>query len=47
MIGHTTRYVKAAKRMDDKMAEKELSGQIVTGRLKGMLTDEILELEDC
>lgn len=47
MIGHTTRYVKVAKRMDDKMAEKELSGQIVTGRLKGMLTDEILELEDC
>lgn len=47
MIGHTMRYVKVAKKMDDKMSEKELSGKIISGRLKGMLTDEILELEDC
>ena len=47
MIGHTMRYVKVAKKMDSKMSEKELSGKIISGRLKGMLTDEILELEDC
>lgn len=43
IIGHTTRYVKVAKRNGgDPVA---LEGQIVRGKIVGMLTDEILLME--
>lgn len=43
IIGHTTRYVKVAKRNGGDPAA--LEGQIVRGKIVGMLTDEILLIE--
>ncbi len=39
-IGHTTRYVKVAKETAD-----DLSGKILTGKIAGMLNDEILMMK--
>lgn len=39
-IGHTARYVKVAKETAD-----DLSGQIITGEITGMLNDEILMMK--
>ena len=39
-VGHTARYVKAAKKTDD-----DLAGRMVQGRITGMLNEEVLLME--
>ncbi len=39
-VGHTARYVKAAKKIDD-----DLAGRMVQGRITGMLNEEVLLME--
>lgn len=42
ILGHTTRYVKVAKEIDDISCAQELSGKIVKVRLTDMLTKDIV-----
>ena len=46
-IGHTTRYVKVAKLIDEeKISQKEtMSNKLIKGRITGFLNDEILLME--